>query len=428
MLKFVYFILNDRIMTRSLSILTLIVLTCMAFSACKKDSDSKGGKDAPEKLVLASYGETTYTLVSSSSLYADAKAFAASFDAVTGATLNMGTTTPYQRDDEIIVGTGKDCEEAVKSIKHGYVIKTSGTRVIIAGTDDTWTVLALEAFYKQVINATKYKVDGGIEIPSGLRISQSTNDPQMIAMLLSTGHPFTIKAEMVGSCVGSGNCNVAQGAASDGKHVYFVLRDSRDENGMIFKYTLDPFRFVANSEAYKCYHANDMTFDSAHNRVIAIHASGDTGGITAFDANTLTPTEIRTSLGIGGITYNFRRNVYGITQSGTKYQIADANFKKTADYGRSDNMTSKYTAQGMGSDDSYVYFPMSPTRGKSTDNVLVTYNWSGNYVGEIHIDTSLESESMFYAAGEYYVNFYAGGGRGAHLYRIRPVISFTYAD
>lgn len=416
-------------MTRSTFIFTLVALAFMAFSACKgsagsAEPDPDPGQDAvPDKLVLASYGETTYTIVSSSSLSADAGAFAESFDAITGATIQKGTT-PYQREDEILVGTGKDCEEAVRTIEYGYVIKTAGTRIIISGTDDTWTVLALEAFYKKILSNDKYKVPGGMEIPSGLRLTESTSDPQMVARLLTSGHPFTVKAEQVGSCPGSGTCNVAQGAASDGKNVYFVLRDKNDENGMIFKYTLNPFKFVANSAAYKCYHANDMTFDTAHNRALAIHASGDQGGITAFDGNTLSPTEIHTSLGIGGITYNAKRNVYGITQGGTKYQIADADFNKTADYGRSDGRTGSYTAQGMGSDDSYVYFPMSPKSGVSTDNVLVTYNWSGNYVGDIHIDLSIESESMFYAGGEYYVNFYAGSGKGALLYRIRPVINY----
>ena len=413
-------------MTRSSIIFTLIALACMAFPACKDDPvvPDKDEDAVPDKLVLASYGETTYTIVSSSSLSDDASAFIESLDAVTGATFQKGAA-PYQREDEILIGTGKDCEEAVKTIEYGYVIKPVGTRIVIAGTDDTWTVLGMEAFYRQVLRSDKYKVEGGIEIPGNLRLSESTSDPQMIARLLSSGHPFTVSAEKVGSCIGSGNVNVAQGAASDGKHVYFVLRDSGDSDGMVFKYTLDPFKFVASSASYKCYHANDATFDTVNNRLLAIHASGDTGGITAFDGNTLASSEIRTSLGIGGITYNAKRNVYGITQGGTKYQIADASFNKTADYGRTDKRTSSYTAQGMGSDDFYVYFPMSPKSGSSTDNVLVTYNWSGNYVGDIHIDLSLESESMFYAAGDYYVNFYAGGGKGAVLYRIRPVINYT---
>ena len=77
----------------------------------------------------------------------------------------------------------------------------------------------------------------------------------------------------------------------------------------------------------------------------------------------------------------------------------------------------------MGSDDYYVYFPMSPNSGSSNRsvNILVAYDWNGKYKGTIDVPLSLESESMFYAAGEYYVNFYSSG---AQLYKISPVITY----
>ncbi|MCR5326100.1 MAG: hypothetical protein K6E37_05035 [Bacteroidales bacterium] len=82
-----------------------------------------------------------------------------------------------------------------------------------------------------------------------------------------------------------------------------------------------------------------------------------------------------------------------------------------------------YTAQGMGSDDSYVYFPMSKSK---TDNVLVVYDWQGKFVTTLKIDLSIESESMFYAAGRYYVAFYAGSKVGMQLYEVKPVHYYTY--
>ena len=72
-----------------------------------------------------------------------------------------------------------------------------------------------------------------------------------------------------------------------------------------------------------------------------------------------------------------------------------------------------YTAQGMGSDEDFIYFPMSG----SADNILDVYDWDGNPVGIITIPLKLESESMFWFGGNYYVNFYESGN-GAKLYRL----------
>ena len=59
---------------------------------------------------------------------------------------------------------------------------------------------------------------------------------------------------------------------------------------------------------------------------------------------------------------------------------------------------------------------MSP-KGDNKDNILVVYDWSGNYVTTVHLDTDRESESMFVVNGEYYVSFYFGDG--ARLYRLK---------
>ena len=75
----------------------------------------------------------------------------------------------------------------------------------------------------------------------------------------------------------------------------------------------------------------------------------------------------------------------------------------------------------MGSDDHYIYFPMS----SSSDNILVVYDWNGYYIATLKINLSMESESMFYAASNYYVNFYSSG---ASLYKITPVLSYSFGS
>ena len=191
---------------------------------------------------------------------------------------------------------------------------------------------------------------------------------------------------------------------------------------VVFKYTLDGFRQVGVSEEFKGYHCNDMTFDTVHDRALVVHGTGDSQGLTAVDAKTLALSEIKTSIGIGGIAYNIPRNIYGITQGGIKYVLASSAFVQTRNFGRKGSNvegSSDYTAQGMGCDDTYVYFPMS---GKS-DNILVAYDWNGNYKATLHVPVGIESESMFYAAGSYYVMF-DGKSHRAYLYKVIPHIHY----
>ena len=54
-------------------------------------------------------------------------------------------------------------------------------------------------------------------------------------------------------------------------------------------------------------------------------------------------------------------------------------------------------------------------------NILVAYDWDGKYIRNLKIPLTLESESMFYAAGEYYVNFY---NKAAVLYRVYPNLTY----
>jgi hypothetical protein len=59
----------------------------------------------------------------------------------------------------------------------------------------------------------------------------------------------------------------------------------------------------------------------------------------------------------------------------------------------------------MGSDEDFIYFPMSGSK----DNVLVVYDWNGNYVTTVTVPMSHESESMFWVNGKYYIAYNTNG-------------------
>ena len=407
------------------------VVSLVLVSSC----DGKKGEEPvviPETEGLVSIAvdsKTNYKVVYSEGLKSTADLFATTLNTWTGATFTtVKTTDASESSSEIIIGSkGRSAiEKALADIPYGYKIMLSGNQLVIAGTDANWTILALEAFGKSVLNNSEYCKDGSLKLPQNWEgLSQSVKDPQMIGYLLNINRKFTIKATLAGTCPQKGVYKVAQGAASDGEHVYFVMKGNEvnyNSQCVVYKYTLNPFKYVAVSEEFNGHHANDMTFDTKNNRALVVNGSGASGTLTAIDGNTLAVSTITTSLGIGGMSYNPYRNIYGITQGGTKYQTADENFKLINNFGRSDSYG--YTAQGMGSDGYYVYFPMSPNSSSSNRsvNILVVYDWNGILKGTVEIPLSMESESMFYAAGEYYVNFYSSG---AQLYKISPVITYT---
>lgn len=368
---------------------------------------------------VAKDGNTGYSLVYASSMQSDVSAFAADFTKATGASL-MLKALPQRADKEILVGLPEDSSELavlLEGVPYGFAIGLSGEKLMIAGSDSNWLVLAMEAFAAEFFSKT-----GDLAIEPDFSMRESVVDPQMIARLLDAGKAFSISATQVLYCAGSGSMTVAQGAASDGKHVFFVMRNTAETQSIVFKYSLDSFEKVGESVVFQGYHCNDMTFDTRHSRALVVHGTGDSKGLTAIDAESLAPTQVNTDIGMGGMTYSPTRNVYGITQGGTKYVLANASFGQTKNFGRKsaeEEGSVNYTAQGMGSDESYVYFPMSG----DSDNILVAYDWNGNYKATIHVPVKIEAESLFYAAGHYYL-MCDGNSHRAYLYRLIPIAHY----
>lgn len=419
------------------SILTLLFLAASLEAGCTN-------KPAPEEPVppveqgyvtLVSGGKASAVIRSQQSLSSSAGTFAKDIQKATGAQLETITPSAPAKEGvpEIVIGDipslGEIIDSAKKELRHGYVIRAVGQRVLIFGTDDAWTVLGLEYFASKVLTNPAYCKEGTFRLPEKYSQKQDSADPQLIAALLSKGRKFDLVPVLVGTCPREGVFTVAQGAASDGEYVYFTMKgkedsDTHDSQVCVYQYKLSPFGKVGVSETFNGHHANDMTYDSKGRRVLVVHGSGASACLTAIPTDPILgkPELITTSLGIGGITYNAKRDIYGITQGGSKYQTAGADFKMIKNFGRTDTLKSTYTAQGMGSDDSYVYFPMSPNSNSPEKvNFLVVYDWEGKYVGNLRIPLNLESESMFYAAGEYYVNFY---NKAAALYRVYPRLTY----
>lgn len=399
---------------------TKVIAACLAVACLLSSCGKDGGGPGAGSITLTEGGQSSWTIACSKQ-DANAEAFREAFASYTGCSLKSYLETAEQGKNEILLGntSRQETKDALQDISNGFKIAFQGDKLIIVGTDDTWTAVALYEFEKRILKSKEYLDGGTLKIPSDYSFSKSYDDPQTIARLLSSGYTqFSLTTEKVLNCPAEGTIKVAQGAAGDGTYVYFVLRNGSDSEAMVFKYELASGKQVAKSAVFNGGHCNDITLNTRNSTIYVAHGSAAPKLLTPVSAKDLSVGLSKTiSTGIGALSYNAARNCYAVSQGGTKLSICDHNFAVVNNYGRTDD--TGYTAQGMGSDDYYIYFPMS----SSADNILVVYDWNGKFVTTLKIKLSMESESMFYAGGNYYVNFYSGG---ASLYKITPVLVYSF--
>lgn len=410
--------------------LYLLVFVAMALFpvSCRHDGREESGPEgeSADSLVIVRGGESAFRIIASSG-NANASGLASFIKALTGVAIPTALPAAAANDYEILVGYSPR-EESIRAYKElegtfGYIVRVDGKKLVIAGSDDTWVALGLYALVSKLSASSGSELVNGMSILKSLSLTETSSDPQLIARLIKGRYDFSLQLKYVMSCPPAGTVYVAQGAASDGEHFYFVMRTSDDSKSIAYKYDMRTQELIASSAEFNGGHCNDATFDVAGGRFIVAHGQSEGKILTPIDAATMTvQPNITISVGSGAITYSPARNGYAISQGGSSFYVTDSNFKVKVKKTRTDK--TGYTAQGMGSDESYVYFPMSGSK----DNILVVYDWEGTYVTTLTVPTTTESESMFYAAGRYYVNFYAGSSKGAMLYEIVPVHTFKYPN
>ena len=199
---------------------------------------------------------------------------------------------------------------------------------------------------------------------------------------------------------------------------YFILKYQDDSNSWVFKYDVVTLQQTGQSEVINVGHSNDMTFNADIKSLVVAHGLAQGDKLTMINPDDLSVENgIQISVRAGAITYNGNRRQYALSQGGTTLHFADENFNILRSFSR--RQMNGYTAQGMGSDDSFVYFPMSGSRR----NILLAYDWDGNLASTLNLDLPYESESMFYANCDYYVCY---NHNGAVLYRVRPQLSYQF--
>ena len=325
-----------------------------------------------------------------------------------GVTANEGDYTFF------IGQTG--CEETKRALNEisgeGYLIKAEGNNYIIAGTDETWTALALFVFEKRLS-----VFDSTLIIPSTFEMKKEYTEPQLISILINEGLSFSISSKPVIICHGDGECKYGQGATSDGDYIYILNRNPKDNQSIIYRYSIDSAEKSGQSYVFDAGHSNDLTINPLKNTLIVAHGMSQGKRLTFINTKSLAVERtIEISVGAGAIAFNPNKRLFAISQGGTSLIITDESFNVLSSYTR--EYMPGYTAQGMGCDDSYIYFPMSSNK----DNIIVVYDWGGTYITSLQLNTAMESESLFYAKGNYYINF---NHSGSELHIINPILYYS---
>ena len=373
---------------------------------------------APIVLPLVENGETAYSVVrpdeASDAIAKGATALYQKIKEKTGTTVKLASDwyntraeTPDLGGPEILIGETNRSEsvEVLAALpENSYAVTIKNNKLVIVGKDNNLTILALYDFEERILNNADKCKEGQLLFAEEDSFTVTLSDPFSLKEMIEGGYKLTCSSEKIAHTQKQGQYGIGQGSASDGTYVYFVLRNSGDTGSVITKHRMDDGSFVAVSPVLKLGHGNDMTYDAKNHRLVVAHGQSEGQILTLVDPDTL---ELIKDIGIpkgsGAITYSVAKDRYAISQGGSTLHILDSDFKWIASYSRTDK--TGYTAQGMGSDEDYVYFPMS---GKS-DNVLVVYDWEGKYITTIKVPVSHESESMFWVNDTYYIAYNTNG-------------------
>ena len=415
----------------SLFVALLALLLCL--SACAKantvstettvsNTTTATKETAPPPISVALYlvenGKTTYAIVRpdecSDTMAKNASALHQKIKKKTGTNVKLTTdwyspreTNPDLDNPEILIGATNRSEsaEVLASLpENSYTVTVKNNKLVIVGKDNNLTALALYAFEEKILNNTEKCREGYLCFDEADSFTVTLEDTFSLKEMIDGKYTLSCSSEKIAHTSKQGEYGIGQGSASDGTYVYFVLRNSGDTGSVITKHRMDDGSFVAVSPVLKLGHGNDMTYDAKNHRLVVAHGQSEGQILTLVNPDTL---ELIKDIGIpkgsGAITYSVAKDRYAISQGGSTLHILDSDFTWIASYTRTDK--TGYTAQGMGSDEDYVYFPMSGSK----DNVLVVYDWSGNYITTITVPVDHESESMFWVNNTYYIAYNTAG-------------------
>lgn len=202
------------------------------------------------------------------------------------------------------------------------------------------------------------------------------------------------------------NYHVQQGSATDGEYAYTIMENQKVSLCSIWKLNMADWSVVDTRYELELDHGNDMTYNSKLNQLIVVHNKPNYSDLSFIDPDTLEVVERRTlKYQMYAIAYEEVSDRYVVGISGSyDFVILDSEFKQLA---RVKGVDTDLVKQGVDCDENYIYFPQCTSNAAT--NVVMVYDWAGNFITKIRVKAFQEIESMFHVGNEWYIAFNASG-------------------
>lgn len=200
--------------------------------------------------------------------------------------------------------------------------------------------------------------------------------------------------------------HVQQGAATDGKYAYTILENQVDSLCSIWKLDMNDWSVMETKYELELDHGNDMTYNPVLGQLLVVHNKPRYTRVSFVDPATLEILDAKTMpYQIYSMAYEPTRDQYIIGISGSyDFVILDKNFKRVQ---RFKGINTGLVKQGVDCDENYIYFPQCTEN--AAKNVIMVYDWEGNFVTEIRVKAFQEIESLFHVGDDWYITFNASG-------------------
>jgi len=325
---------------KALPILFILALSFCLASCAAPVIDTATEQSVPDekRIRLFGHGNTEFAIVtpSNSDRYYSftAAGFRKRLADLSGVIFPIGSEE-FSQTYEILIGATerKASRDAMESLpKYGYVIKVTEEKLVILGSSEVYTNEALYYLCDDLLKDPKYSSEGTVSLPVGLERIRSDEAPVKVdpAKALAAEKSVYASIHPVFEFAGKDGFHVSQGAATDGKYVYTVMKKSVDgtETDKVFKLDINSFEIIAKSDVLPLDHANDMTYDPVTRQLVVTNMKDNL--LTFVNAETLAVTEIkRLDYGSYGIGYIHSLDRFAVLGYGSSagLVIADRNFK-----------------------------------------------------------------------------------------------------
>ncbi len=214
--------------------------------------------------------------------------------------------------------------------------------------------------------------------------------------------------------------DTVQGSCTDGKFGYYVMYNRTKEKCRIVKMKLANNKVKAVSGVLKIDHGNDLTYNSATNRIIAVHCTQHMLRLSIIKPGKLTvestvdvqiPTKIEGATKkqtaaitkISGIAYMEATNQYVAITGTHNFLILDENFNPLLFIKTQTKIAQLY--QGITCDENYIYLAQA-TYNNSQSNQVLIYDYNGVLLRVLKIPSCYEIESLYFVGTKLYASVY----------------------